>query len=746
MFGLLLKSMKSGGMLPKISDTERLALESGDVWVDGELFSGNPDWRKMMAEGYAKLSEEEQAFLDGPTEELCKMSDPWAFSKAGQIPDHVMQYIKDKGFMGMIIDKKWGGLGFSPTARAMVMAKLSPYCASVGTAVVIPNSLGAAELLQHYGTEDQKQQYLPKLATGEYVPCFGLTEPTAGSDAASIKADGILFKDSDGEIKIRLNFRKRFITMAPIANLISVASVLRDPENLLGKGEDLGITVVLAEKGTPGLQIGDRHWPIGDPFYNGPIIGNDVVVPLNNVIGGKDGVGQGWRMLMEQLAGGRAVSLPAGGVGGAKLSASVLGPFSMVRQQFGMPIGQMEGVEVAVARTAGMAYLMDAGHQYALNALDNGIAPPVISAILKYQTTELARQIGVDTMDVFSGSGVMQGPNNIPGIAYQAAPVAITVEGANIMTRTLIIFGQGATRCHPYAQQVLEAVDTENVPAFRKSLLGWIGHIGMTFGRVLVRGLTRGYSSGSPVSGPTATYFRRLGWASARFALLTNLAMLTMGSKLKAKGRLTGRYADVLSWMYMGFATLQRWEAEGRQEADLPVVRFAMDTSMAKIQEGFEGIYANFDAPVIGLWLRTIGRVLLRINPLGTGPRDDLYGETARSIQSLSPTYDRITNGVYLPGREEAGAGRLLEAFRLVCEAQPVLAKIAKAQKTRKLPRGSAEDLAAQAAEVNIITADELKLVNEQREARLAAIEVDVFPFDLNAGLLNNSAEVAEAA
>jgi len=746
MFGMLLKTMKSGGMLPKISDTERLALESGDVWVDGQLFSGNPDWRQMMAEGYAKLSEEEQAFLDGPTEELCKMCDPWTFSKRAQVPEHILEFIKEKGFMGMIIDKKWGGLGFSPTARGLVMAKLSPYCPSVGTVVVIPNSLGAAELLQHYGTDEQKQHYLPKLASGEYVPCFGLTEPTAGSDAASIKADGEVFKDDDGEIKIRLNFRKRYITMAPIANLISVASVLRDPQNLLGKGEDLGITVVLAEKGTAGLQIGDRHWPIGDPFYNGPIVGKDVVVPLENVIGGQAGVGQGWRMLMEQLAGGRAVSLPAGGVGGAKLSASVVGAYSMVRQQFGMPIGQMEGIEVPVARVAAMSYQMDAGHRYALNALDNGIAPPVVSAILKYHTTEQARQLSVDTMDVFSGSGVMQGPNNIPGIAYQAAPVSITVEGANIMTRTLIIFGQGATRCHPYAQQVLAAVDAEDVSAFRKNLLGWIGHIGMTFLRSLVRGLTRGYSAGSPVAGPTATYFRRLGWASSRFALLTNLAMLTMGSKLKARGRLTGRYADVLSWMYMGFATLQRWEAEGRQEADLPVVRFAMDTALQRIQEGFEGIYANFDAPVIGLWLRTVGRILLRINPIGTGPTDSQYHETAKTIQSLNPTYDRITDGVFRPAADKAGAGRLLEAFRLVCEAQPVFAKIQAAQKARKLPRGHVEDVAQAAADAGIITTEELALVNEQREARLAAIEVDVFPFELKAGLLETDTAVAEAA
>jgi len=745
MFKAMMNTMRANKMLPQISDTERLALESGDVWVDGQLFSGNPDWRKMMAEGYLRLSAEEQAFLDGPCNELCAMVDTWAQSRRAHVDEKALAFMKENGFLALNIDKQWGGLGFSPAGVAAVMAKTLAV-GSAGSFIVIPNSIGGAELLQHYGTDDQKQQYLPRLAKGELIPCFGLTEPTAGSDAASIKADGEVFKDDDGEIKIRLNFRKRYITLAPVADFVSLAVRLRDADNLLGKGKDVGISVVILERSMPGMQMGERHWPIGDPFYNGPIVGKDVVVPADNIIGGRQCAGEGWRMLMEALAGGRAVSLPATANAGLRLAASVVGAYSMVRQQFGMPIGQMEGIEVPVARTAAMTYLTTAGHNYCLHALGKGIAPPVVSAILKHQSTELSREALIDTMDVFSGSGVMQGPNNIPGLGFQASPVGITVEGANIMTRTLIIFGQGATRCHPYAQQVLAAVDAEDVSAFRKNLLGWIGHIGMTFLRSLVRGLTRGYSAGSPVAGPTATYFRRLGWASSRFALLTNLAMLTMGSKLKARGRLTGRYADVLSWMYMGFATLQRWEAEGRQEADLPVVRFAMDTALQRIQEGFEGIYANFDAPVIGLWLRTVGRILLRINPIGTGPTDSQYHETAKTIQSLNPTYDRITDGVFRPAADKAGAGRLLEAFRLVCEAQPVFAKIQAAQKARKLPRGHVEDVAQAAADAGIITTEELALVNEQREARLAAIEVDVFPFELKAGLLETDTAVAEAA
>lgn len=745
MFKAIMNMMRANKMLPQISDTERLALESGDVWVDGELFSGKPDWSKMMAEGYMRLSEEEQAFLDGPCEELCGMVDTWAQSRRAHIDDETLAYLKEHGFLALNIEKKWGGKGFSPAAVAAVMSKMTAI-GSASSFIVIPNSIGGAELLQHYGTEAQKQHYLPKLASGELLPCFGLTEPTAGSDAASIKADGEVFKDDDGEIKIRLNFRKRYITLAPVADMVSLAARLRDPENLLGKGEDAGISVIVLERSMPGMQMGERHWPIGDPFYNGPIVGKDVVVSADNIIGGRECAGEGWRMLMEALAGGRAVSLPATALAGLKLGSSVIGAYSMVRQQFGMPIGQMEGVEVPIAKTAAMTYLCTASHNYCLHALGKGVAPPVVSAILKQNVTELSRQAMIDTMDVFSGAGVMQGPNNIPGLGYQAAPVTITVEGANIMTRTLIIFGQGATRCHPYAQKVLSAVEADDVTAFRTNLLGWMGHIASTSIRLLLHTVTRGFTAGTPVAGPTATYFRRLGWASSRFALLTNLAMLAMGSKLKAKGRLTGRYADALSWMYLGFATLQRWEAEGRQSADLPVVKFAMDTALKNIQDAFEGIYANFDAPVIGLWLRTVGKLLLRANPLSTGPSDDQYAETARVLQSINPTYSRITEGSFRFNADMPGAGRLLEAFRLVGEAQPVLLKIAHAQKARTLPRGHAEELAAQAAEAAVITQDELALVNQMREARLAAIEVDVFPFDLIENALKANEQIAEAA
>ncbi len=551
MFGLLMNWMKANKILPQISDTERQALEAGQVWIDGGFFAGNPDFKKILAENYNKLPAEEQAFLDGPVEQLCRMVDRYEIGRTKQMPEEILEFIKKSGMMGFLIPKQYGGKQFSTLGISTILAKIGPVSATVGTFVVIPSSLGAAELIIHYGTQEQKDHYLPKLAAGEYVPCFGLTEPTAGSDAASIKAEGVVFKDTDGETKIRLNGRKRYITLAPIANLATIACHLHDPQKLLGKEENVGITCVLVHQGTPGFSNGDHHDPIGDPFYNGPLIGKDVVVPLKNIIGAAGGAGQGWRMLMEQLAGGRMVSLPAGGVGGAKAVASVVGPYSMVRQQFGIAIGHMEGVEEKIGKIAALTYMLDGARIFGCSAVDSGIQPPVVSAIMKAYTTDIARELIADGMDVMSGAGVMQGPNNILGMGYKSAPVGITVEGANIMTRTLMIFGQGATRCHPYALKVVEGVEKNDVALFRNNLVSWIGHFILNIVRSWVHYLTRGLTAGSPVGGATARYYRRLGWSATRYAVLTDLAMFTIGGKLKVRGKLTGRYADALAWQIL---------------------------------------------------------------------------------------------------------------------------------------------------------------------------------------------------
>ncbi|MBA1145685.1 acyl-CoA dehydrogenase [Ectothiorhodospiraceae bacterium WFHF3C12] len=727
MFQGIMNFMRNNNMLPRISDTERQALEAGTVWIDGQFFSGNPDFKEMLAESYDKLSKEEQEFLDGPAEELCQMIDTYEIARTRKVPEEVIDFIKKQGFMGLLIPREYGGKEFSTLAISTIMAKVNSYSSPVGTFVVIPNSLGAAELLKHYGTDEQKNHYLPKLASGEFVPCFGLTEPTAGSDAASIKAEGEVFKDDNGEVKIRLNFRKRYITLAPVANLISLAFQMHDPDNLLGKGEYPGITVAMLEKGTPGLHNGDHHVPIGEGFYNGPIVGEDVVAAPEQIIGGPEYAGQGWRMLMEQLAGGRAISLPAGAIGGMKAAAKVTGPYSMVRHQFGFPIGMMEGVQDKVAQIAALSYMFEGARIYSCSAIDRGEQPPVISAILKAASTEHVQKMMVDGMDVFSGAGVMQGPNNILGSGYTSAPVGITVEGANIMTRTLIIFGQGATRCHPFALPLVKAVEDDDADAFKQNLLGWLGHTAKNWGRTKVRGLTRGFSAGSPVSGPTATYYRRLAWASSRFALLTDLAMYLIGGQLKVKGNLTGRYADALTWQVLAFSALRRFEADGQPKEDLPLVQFACEYALARVQEAFEGIHANFDAPIVGWWLRKPAAFFLRINPLSTGAGDKLIGPAAATIQSLNDQYHRLTDGLATAKEDAPGAGRLMKAFRLMEEAKPAVGKIMTAQKKRDLPKGSAWELIDDARQKGVITDTEAQQLRQANQAALEAIEVDVF-------------------
>lgn len=728
MFAALMKFLKARNLLPKISDTERQALEAGQVWIDGEIFGGNPDFRKMLAENYNKLTPEERAFLDGPTEEVCRMIDRYEVTRTRRAPEPVLAYLRKQGFFGLLIPKEYGGKGYSALLRSCVMAKLSPVSSIINTYVLIPNSLGAAELILHYGTDAQKQYYLPRLASGEYIPCFGLTEPTAGSDAASIKAEGHVFKGVDGMPRIKLNFRKRFITLAPVSNLISVACQLHDPENLLGKGVHPGISVVLVHKGTPGLRIGDHHEPIGDPFPNGPIIGQDVVVPADSIVGGPAYAGQGWRMLMEQLAGGRAISLPAGAIGAMKSAMAVTGAYSMVRQQFGIPIGRMEGVEDKIGKIAALTYAFEGARVFACSAIDNGRQPPVVSAVLKAYSTEVARELGRDSMDIFAGSGVMQGPNTIVGTGYAAAPVAITVEGANIMTRTLIIFGQGAIRCHPYALNLVKAIENDDATAFRNNLLGWLGHFFASIGRSVVRTLTRGFSFGSPVPGATATYYRRLGWASARFAMLTDLAMSFIGGKLKRHGKLTGRYADALAWQFIAFSALRRFEAEGRNAEDLPLVQYACEYSLRQIQEAYEGIYANFNAPLVGLWMRTVGSWMLRLNPLARPLSDALSHNAAQTIDRYDEQYKRLVDGVFQAPETHPGAGRLMKAFRLVTEARPTAKRVILAQRAKKLtPHLLPAEAADEAVKAGIINAQEAQILKHALAARLEAIEVDVF-------------------
>ena len=727
MFEKLMKWMQANNVLPRISDTERQALEAGDVWIDGEFFSGHPNFKRMLESRYGHLSDEEQAFMDGPVNELLSRADCNAIALSRRVPDDILEFMAAEGFFGLIIPKAYGGKQFSTLARSAIMAKVTPHSGILSAYVVIPNTLGAAELLVEYGTDEQKEHYLPRLARGEYLPCFGLTEPTAGSDAASITADAEAFRDDAGDVSLRLNFAKRYITLGPVANLISLACRLRDPDNLLGKGEAPGITVVLLHAGTPGLKQGDRHEPIGEAFPNGPLVGENVVVSADNILGGRAQAGGGWRMLMESLAGGRMVSLPATAVGGMRTVAAATGAYSMVRQQFGLAIGRMEGVATPIGRLNALAYLGEAARVLGCTAVDDGIDPPVVSGVMKAYTTELARECATDAMDVFSGAGVMQGPNNIIGRGYCSAPVAITVEGANIMTRTLMVFGQGAIRCHPHALNVVHAVENDDSAAFSKGMRGWIGHFFANLGRTLGHGLTRGAFVRVPdVDKSMRRYYRKLGWAASRFALFTDLALFFVGGKLKMRGNLTGRYADALAWMLMGFATLKRFEAEGRQPADRMLVDYALRLSLARVQAAFEGIYENFDGP-LGKMLRWVALPMLRVNRLARLPDDRLAVACAGVSQRLDEQSQRLNADIFMPANTESGVGRLFEAFRRVHAAAPLAERIKAAQKQGRLPGGEPDALAAAARDAGILDTDEADQVAAARAARLAAIDVDVF-------------------
>lgn len=726
---IAMKLMRSWKLLPEISATERQALEAGDVWIDGDIFAGKLRFKQVLANPYGGLTKEEQDFIDGPCQELCAMVDPWQAYLTRRIPDDAMAYLKAQGFMGLMIPKEWGGKGFSRLAISTIMGKLMPHCSQVATVVIIANSLSAAELVIHYGTPEQKKHYLPRLADGTYVPCFGLTELTAGSDAESIKATAHAFRDSDGSIKLRCNFEKRYMTLGSIANIATVACKVIDPDNLLGKGENVGITTILVHKGTPGFYNGDHHMPIGGGFENGPLIGKDVVVGLDNIIGGPDCAGRGWRMLMEQLAGGRGISLPAGAIGGMKMATTATGAYSMVRSQFGLAIGKMQGVEERVGRMAALTYLFEASRVFLCTAIDNNINPPVTSGMLKAYSTDWSARVVGDGMDVFSGAGVMQGPNNILGLLYQSIPVGITVEGANIMTRTFLVNGQGAVRCHPYSQRMVEAVEKDDPRLFRNTLFGWVGHVVLGALRTGLHSVTRGHLISVPNVAPqTKTYYRRLGWAAARFGLLTDLGLLLVGGNLKKEGRLNGRYADAFAWISLGVAALRRFEAEGRRPEDLPLVQASVEFALNEVQKAFEGIYANSRMPVVGFFMRTLGLFGLRVNPLSLGTSDKHSHGAARAIQNFDEQFLRLSEGVYIPAEDKPALGRLIKAFRLKSEAASLFDKISAAQKRKQLPRGGADFALVSEAQANgVLTAAEAQQVKEALAACLSACEVDVF-------------------
>ncbi|TNY86584.1 acyl-CoA dehydrogenase, partial [Vibrio parahaemolyticus] len=643
-------------VLPAMSQTEKEALDAGTVWWEAELFKGKPEWEKLHAIQAPKLSAEERAFLDGPVNEVCAMvSDFQVTHELADLPPEVWQYLKDNKFFAMIIKKKYGGLEFSAYAQSLVLQKLTGVSGVLSSTVGVPNSLGPGELLQHYGTEDQKNYYLPRLAEGKEIPCFALTSPEAGSDAGSIPDYGVVCKGEwEGKevLGMRLTWNKRYITLAPVATVLGLAFKLRDPEGLLGDKEDLGITCALIPTDVKGVEIGNRHFPLNVPFQNGPTRGKDIFVPIDFIIGGEKMAGQGWRMLVECLSVGRGITLPSNSTGGIKSAAMATGAYSRIRRQFKQPIGHMEGVEEPLARLGGNAYVMDAASNLTVAGIDLGEKPSVISAIVKYHCTHRGQQSIIDAMDIVGGKGICLGPSNFLARGYQGSPIAVTVEGANILTRSMIIFGQGAIRCHPYVLEEMNAAYSEASDAVEKFDKALAGHVSFTMSN-LVRsiwfGLSDGLGSSAPTKDATKRYYQQLNRYSANLALLSDISMAVLGGSLKRKERLSARLGDILSQLYLSSATLKRFEQDGRPAEDLALVHWGLQDSLKQAEIAIDEFLANFPNKVIG---RTLRVLIMPFGRVRKAPSDKLDSKVARILQTPSATRSRIGRGQYLEPTE----------------------------------------------------------------------------------------------
>jgi acyl-CoA dehydrogenase len=720
--------------LPAMSQTEQEAIDAGTVWWDGDLFSGRPDWRKLLAVPAPKLSAEEQSFLDNETEQLCAMLNDWETTQVYQdLPPHAWQFIKDKGFLGMIIPKEYGGKGFSAYGHSQVVLKLATRCGAAAVHVMVPNSLGPAELLLHYGTEEQKNHYLPRLAKGLEIPCFGLTNPHAGSDAAAIPDFGVVCKGTwEGKevLGMRVTWEKRYITLGPISTLLGLAFRLHDPDHLLGDKEDLGITCALIPTSTSGVNIGRRHNPLNAVFQNGPNWGKDVFMPLDWIIGGSKMAGQGWRMLMECLAAGRSISLPSTSCGYGKLAARAVGAYARVRSQFKTPIGKFEGVEEALARIGGNLYMMDAARLMTVGAVDLGEKPSVISAICKYHLTERGRLVVNDAMDILGGKGICLGPNNFMGRSYQQLPIAITVEGANILTRSLIVFGQGAIRCHPWVLKEMLAARSNDLAGFDAALFGHMRHVMANKVRAFVMALTGSrLASTPPAAAPEVRrYYQHLTRLSAALAFLSDVSMLVLGGSLKRKEKISARLGDVLSLLYLSSAALKRYEDERRSEADLPLLHWGLQDALARAAEALDGVLANYPSRLLGAALR------LAIFPLGrrfAPPSDALGHQVSRLLIAPSATRDRLSAGMYLPKGESEPLGCLEAALDAAVQTEAIEAKLRAAMKAGTIRAGSPEDLARGGLAAGVITSEEEAQLKRFVQLRDEVIRVDHFPQDL---------------
>lgn len=730
------------GMLPQLSDTEAEALKSGSVDWDGELFSGNPRWERLLEARPAQLSDEERAFLDGPVEELCGMLDDWALTHEDyDLSGAAWSYMREQGFFGLVIPAEFGGKGFSHTAHSEIVMKISTRSVSGAVTVMVPNSLGPGELLQHYGTDEQKARYLPRLAAGEEIPCFALTSPVAGSDAGAIPDKGIVCRGQwQGEevLGLRVTWNKRYITLAPVATLIGLAVKVYDPDKLLGGDEVVGVSCVLVPRDLEGVNAGARHLPMNTIFMNGPTWGTDVFIPMEQVIGGQDMLGKGWTMLLECLSIGRSVSLPALGTGAGKLACLTTGAYAYTREQFGRSISQFEGVQAALEPLAGHTYQMNAARLLTAGMLDRGVRPSVPSALLKYQNTELMRDAINHAMDVVAGRGVITGPRNFLARAYQAVPIAITVEGANILTRSLMVFGQGAIRCHPFiTDEIAAAQNPDGERGLRDFDAVFYRHIAHT-ARNGLRACLLAWAGGAlekvPEKGDLQAYYRQLSRLSAAFALMTDVTLLSIGGGLKARQRLSGRMADCLVHLYYASAVIKYWFDQDRPEDQRPLLEWSLQTSLYGAQQALSAAIANF--PVRGLrWpLRLLvfppGHTRLR------GPGDELGTRVAATIVEDTPLREHLAESCYRKSDPDDPVGRVLHAYRLALDTREVRDRLHAAIRARDEDQLDAiallmghqrRELVDWAVEQGVVKESEREPLQEALAALYDVIRVDAF-------------------
>ncbi|KHD24834.1 acyl-CoA dehydrogenase [Vibrio caribbeanicus] len=725
-------------VLPPLSSTEKEAMEAGSVWWDGELFSGRPDFTKLHQYPTPTLTAEEQSFMDNELETLLAMLDDHKIVKEDRdLPPEVWEYLRKERFFSLIISKEYGGREFSSLANSTIVSRIATRSISTAVSVMVPNSLGPGELLSHYGTQEQKDYWLPRLADGTDIPCFALTGPEAGSDAGGIPDEGIVcYGEHEGEevLGIRLNWNKRYITLAPVATVLGLAFKMYDPDGLMGEKKELGITCALIPADHTGVEIGERHDPLGLAFMNGPTRGNDVFIPMEWLIGGQEYAGKGWRMLVECLSAGRGISLPALGTAMGHLTARTTGAYAYVRKQFGMSIGKFEGVAESLGRIGGLTYLLEASRTLTTTSLDLKEKPGIVTAIAKYHMTEMARTILNDSMDIHSGRAIQDGPMNYLAAPYLGIPVAITVEGANILTRNLMIFGQGATRCHPYVLKEMEAAanpdEKQGAKEFDDLLFKHIGHaMKNTFG-AFGAALTGSRFIKASMSGPTQTYYKEMTRLSRALAVSADIAMATLGGDLKRKEMISARLGDVLAYLYMASAALKKYEDEGRQQQDLDYVHYAVQHCLFHAAQSLQEAFTNYPQKAVGRLLKVL------VFPLGNHyqkPSDTLTVKLAESLMTPGAHRDRLTHLCYIGADENDSVGLMENAFLAMYGVKSLERKLMRAAKEGKVARkGLLKDRLAQALEANVLTQEEVDQIVEADKLRYKAIQVDHFSHDFS--------------